>query len=179
MSLGQLNPKERKYYNKVDILNVKDSKGRDKHIKQFKKHKFCQKWLQLSPSNQNRTKNMNTKLFAVIMPLYLPKTSVKYIENMFPFVFLEKFHSGYYVTENKGKKDTTSDVVSYPWFFFLILFFTTKKWNPSIIRSSYASEGKQIPCGNNALTWFFKKYSLPIQFFNTQVVQTEWVPGDH
>lgn len=73
---------------------------------------------------------MNTKLFVVIMPLQLPKTSVKYIENMFPFIFLEKFHSGYYVTKEKkkkGKKDTTSDVVSYPWFFFLILFSTTKE----------------------------------------------------
>ena len=85
--------------------------------------------MQLSPSKRNRTKNMNTKLFVVIMPLYLPKTSVKYIENMFPFIFLEKFHSGYYVTKKKkkGKKDTTSDVVSYPWFFFLILFSTTKE----------------------------------------------------
>ena len=32
MSLGQLNPKERKYY-KVDTLNVKNSKGKDRHIK--------------------------------------------------------------------------------------------------------------------------------------------------
>lgn len=81
--------------------------------------------MQLSPSNQNRTKNMNIKLFVVIMLLYLPKTSVKYIENMFSY-FFEKFHSGYYVTKNKGKKDTTSDVVSYPWF-FLILFSTTRE----------------------------------------------------
>ena len=106
---------------------------------------------------------MNTKLFVVIMPLYLPKMSVKYTENMFPFVFLEKFHSGYYVTKNKGKKDTTSDVLSYPWF-FLILFYTTKKWNPSIIRSSYASEGKQIPCGNMHLLDFLKNIHYQFNF---------------
>ena len=42
---------------------------------------------------------MNTKLFVVIMPLYLSKISVKYIENMFSY-FFEKFHLGYYVTKN-------------------------------------------------------------------------------